>query len=57
MYSDGFDDQLEDKMLKAFILERMKRMYGVVGSEMWNFDLVSYADREAILRVPKTYVS
>ena len=44
-------------MFKANIMECMKKMFGLVGTEAWGFDLIELKERTALLRVYRSYVS
>ena len=44
-------------MLKANIMECMKKMFGLIGTEAWGFDLVELNGKIAFLRVHRSYVS
>ena len=47
----------EMMMFKANIMECMKKMFGLVGTEAWGFDLIELKERTALLRVYRSYVS
>ena len=38
-------------------MECMKKMFGLVGTETWGFDLIELKERTALLRVYRSYVS
>ena len=44
-------------MFKANIMECMKKMFGLVGTEAWGFDLIELKERTALIRVYRSYVS
>ena len=47
----------EMMMFKANIMECIKKMFGLVGTETWGFDLIELKERTALIRVYRSYVS
>ena len=38
-------------------MECIKKMFGLVGTETWGFDLIELKERTALIRVYRSYVS